>query len=58
MAGFSEVPMPYWTKLEKLALTEIYLKQQNGKEFTLEFLLEAKLGPDGEPLTILSQRKR
>ncbi len=50
--------MPYWTKLEKLALTEIYLKQQNGKEFTLEFLLEAKLGPDGEPLTILSQRKR
>ena len=37
---------------------KLYLKRPNGKEFRLEFLLEAKLGPDGKPVTILSQRKR
>jgi len=37
---------------------KMYLKRPNGKEFALEFLLTAKLGPDGKPVTILSQRKR
>ena len=37
---------------------KLYLKRPNGKEFTLEFLLQAKLGPDGKPVTFLSQRKR
>lgn len=37
---------------------KMYLKRPNGKEFGLEFLLQAKLDPDGKPVTILSQRKR
>ena len=36
----------------------MYLKRPNGKEFTLDFLLQAKLGPDGKPLTIVSYKKR
>jgi hypothetical protein len=45
--------MQFRTKKDKM-----YLKRPNGKEFGLEFLLQAKLGPDGKPVTILSQRKR
>ena len=36
---------------------KMYLKRPNGKEFTLEFMLQAKLGPDGKPQTIFNQRK-
>jgi hypothetical protein len=45
--------MQFRTKKDKM-----YLKRPNGKEFGLEFLLQAKLGPDGKPVTILSQRTR
>jgi len=42
----------------RMKKSNLYLRRPNGKEFRLEFLLEATLGPDGKPVTILSQRKR
>ena len=42
----------------RLKKNKVYLKRPNGKEFTLEFLLQAKLGPDGKPITILGYKKR
>jgi len=41
----------------RMKKSNLYLRRPNGKEFRLEFLLEAKLGPDGKPV-ILSQQKR
>jgi hypothetical protein len=42
----------------RLQRDKMYLKRPNGKEFKLEFLLEAKLGPDGKPVTVVSYKKR
>jgi plasmid stabilization system protein ParE len=42
----------------RLKKDKMYLKRPNGKEFMLEFLLQAKLGPDGKPITILGYKKR
>jgi hypothetical protein len=42
----------------RLKEDKVYLKRPNGKEFMLEFLLQAKLGPDGKPITILGYKKR
>ena len=42
----------------RLKKDKVYLKRPNGKEFMLEFLLQAKLGPDGKPITILGYKKR
>jgi hypothetical protein len=42
----------------RLQKDKMYLKRQNGKEFKLEFLLEAKLGPDGKPVTVVSHKKQ
>ena len=36
---------------------KIYLKRANGKEFALQFLLQAKIGPDGKPVTIFGQHE-
>jgi hypothetical protein len=37
----------------RLDRDKMYLKRPNGKEFRLQFLLQARLGPDGKPVTIL-----
>jgi hypothetical protein len=42
----------------RLQKDKLILKRPNGKEFKLIFSTEAKLGPDGKPVTILSQKKR
>jgi hypothetical protein len=42
----------------RLRKDKMYLKRPNGKEFILIFLLQAKLGTDGKPVTIFSYKKR
>ena len=42
----------------RLKKDKIYLRRPNGKEFALDFLLQAKLGADGKPITALSYKKR
>jgi hypothetical protein len=42
----------------RLHKDKMYLKRPNGKELTLVFLLEARLGPDGRPITVLKSEKR
>jgi len=42
----------------RLNKDKMYLKRRNGKELTLVFLLEARLGPDGQPITVLKSKKR
>lgn len=42
----------------RLQKDKLILKRPNGKEFKLTFFLEAKLGPDGKPVTILNRKKR
>lgn len=42
----------------RLQKDKIYLKRPNGKEFQLDFIMEAKLGPDGKPVSVVSHTKR
>jgi hypothetical protein len=42
----------------RLKQNKIYLKRPNGKELRLVFLMQAKLGVDGKPVTILKSNKR
>lgn len=42
----------------RLKKDKMYLKRPNGKELRLVFLLQAKLGADGKPITILKYKKR
>jgi hypothetical protein len=42
----------------RLNKDKMYLKRPNGKELTLVFLLEARLGPDGQPITVLKSKRR
>ena len=42
----------------RLKKDKMYLKRPNGKELALVFLLEARLGSDGQPITILKSKKR
>jgi len=37
---------------------QMYLRRPNGKELRLLFLLQARLGPDGKPITILPAKRR
>jgi hypothetical protein len=41
----------------RLVKDKIYLRRPNGKELRLVFLLQAKLGADGKPVTILKQKR-
>ena len=36
---------------------KLFLKRSNGKEFVLDLQLEAKIGPEGKPVTFLSYKK-
>jgi hypothetical protein len=42
----------------RLNKDSVYLRRPNGKELRLVFLLHAKLGPDGKPITILRSKKK
>jgi hypothetical protein len=42
----------------RLQKDKMYLKRPNGKEFRLIFLLEAKLGADGQPTVLVNYKKR
>jgi hypothetical protein len=42
----------------RLSKDKMYLRRPNGKELRLVFLLQAKLGPDGKPITILQYKKK
>jgi len=42
----------------RLKKDKLYLKRSNGKELMLVFLLQATLGPDGKPTTILKYKKQ
>jgi hypothetical protein len=41
----------------RLKKDKLYLKRPNGKELMLVFLLQAKLGPDGKPTTVLKYKR-
>jgi hypothetical protein len=42
----------------RLSKDKLYLRRPNGKEMSLVFLLQAKVGPDGKPMTILQYKKK